>query len=341
MPFPLKIQPVDFSSPVGPTFIKAVVKSRLKRFFERPFSNVLRITGPEKAVADGGNDQMRSSKDDSDELEPSSACLANMVKDYIEESGDKQHKCHCFSSDSSDDEFDSRHANLCGVLKKLVMCSSVSERNLLADTANIYEKNELCKCKFEDIRKSITDGLRALGYDASSCKSRWEQAPTYPAGEYEYVDVIKQDERLIVDVDFRAEFKIARPTKKYTEMLEILPKIFVGKADRLEKIVNLVSEEAKQSLKKNRMAFPPWRRAGYVKSKWLSPYTRTVAAAPEFVTPPPLTGMDFTDLISDSENLVIETRETTTSAEIAGVKSPASSDCSDTVFSMSEDEEAE
>lgn len=62
------------------------------------------------------------------------------------------------------------------------MCSSVSERNLLADTANIFEKIKLCKCKIDYIRKSVTEGLTALGYDASICKSRWEKAPTYPAG---------------------------------------------------------------------------------------------------------------------------------------------------------------
>lgn len=328
MPFPFKIQPVDFSSPVGPAFLKPVVKSRLKRLFERPFGNVLRIAGPEKGVMDGGNDQ--------EYLEPSSVCLDIMVKNFIEESGDKQ-----VNSSDSDDEFDSRHTYVCQVLKKLVMCSSVSERNLLADTANIYEKNKLCKCKIEHIRKSVTDGLIALGYDASICKSRWEKAPTYPAGEYDYVDVIKEDDdkRLIVDIDFRSEFKIARSTKKYNTILQILPQIFVGKADRLEKIVYIVSDAAKQSLNNNGMPFPPWRRAEYVKSKWLSPYTRTPPQ--QYVTPPPLTIMDSTDLaISDIENLVIQTRKTTTSPVIAGVKSPASSDHSDTVFSMSQEEEA-
>ncbi|KAK1399106.1 Translation initiation factor IF-2 [Heracleum sosnowskyi] len=333
MPFPLKIQPVDFSSsPVGPAFLKPAVKSRFKRLFERPFGNVLRITGPEKPVMD-----------DWDELEPSSACLTNMVKNFIEDSGEKQHKCcqgkcYCFNNSDSDDEFDSRHTYVCQVLKKLVMCSSVSERNLLADSANIVSK--FSKCKIDEIRKTVTDDLLALGYDASICKSRWERAPTYPAGEYDYVDVIKQDERLIVDIDFRAEFTIARSTKKYNAILQILPHIFVGKADRLQKIVYIVSDAAKQSLKKNGMPFPPWRRADYVKSKWLSPYTRTGPAPQQSVTPPPLTIMDSTDLTSDNQNVVIQTNETTTSPVIAGVESPASSDHSDTVFNLSEEEEA-
>ncbi|KAL2553733.1 Uncharacterized protein Fot_07352 [Forsythia ovata] len=45
------------------------------------------------------------------------------------------------------------------------------------------------------------------------------------------------------------------------------------KADHLEKIVDVVLNAAKQSLKKKGMPFPPWCKADYVKAKWLSPYT--------------------------------------------------------------------
>ncbi|KAL8242323.1 hypothetical protein R6Q59_012625 [Mikania micrantha] len=54
-------------------------------------------------------------------------------------------------------------------------------------------------------------------------------------------------------------------------VLQMLPHIFVGKPDRLQKIINIVSDAAKQSLKKKGMPLPPWRRADYVKAKWISP----------------------------------------------------------------------
>ena len=82
-----------------------------------------------------------------------------------------------------------------------------------------------------------------------------------------------EDERLIIDIDFRSEFEIARSTKSYKAVLQTLPQIFVGKPDRLQKIINIVSDAAKQSLKKKGMPLPPWRRADYVKAKWLSPCT--------------------------------------------------------------------
>lgn len=77
-----------------------------------------------------------------------------------------------------------------------------------------------------------------------------------------------------MDIDFRSEFEIARPTKTYKAILQTLPYIFVGKADRLQRIIPVVSEAAKLSLKKKGMPVPPWRKAEYVKAKWLSPHVR-------------------------------------------------------------------
>ena len=66
--------------------------------------------------------------------------------------------------------------------QSLVPCASVCERTLLADTAKIVDKNKISKRKDDICRKIVTDGLLGLGYDASICKSRWEKAPSYPAG---------------------------------------------------------------------------------------------------------------------------------------------------------------
>lgn len=167
--------------------------------------------------------------------------------------------------------------------------------------------------------------------------------------------MIRDDERLIVDIDFRSEFEIARSTKTYNAILQTLPVIFVGKADRLQKIICLVSEAAKQSLRKKGMPFPPWRKADYVKSKWLSPYTRTPPVTPS--PSPPLTLKNSNDLKTDSLILVpvfgnknpsINMKEVANSpmkitpCSIAneGANSLDSSDHGDeTVFTMSEDDE--
>ncbi|KAJ4957232.1 hypothetical protein NE237_014015 [Protea cynaroides] len=300
MPFPLKIQPIDSNSSEGLVRndpVKPVVKSRLKRLFERQFPSVLRISLADKP----GVGEIQYNKDGSNDWEPSSVCLAKMVQNFIEESNEKQpasaakcgrNRCNCFNgncSDSSDDELDlfngfgesvaaASSGDACEILKSLIPCASTTERNLLADTAKIVEKNKNCKLK-DDCRKIVTDGLISLGYDASICKSHWEKSISYPAGEYEYIDVIVQGDRLLIDIEFRSEFEIARSTKNYRAVLQTLPSIFVGKPDRLQQIVYIVSDAAKQSLKKKGMHFPPWRKAEYMRSKWLSPHTRTLSVS--------------------------------------------------------------
>lgn len=79
---------------------------------------------------------------------------------------------------------------------------------------------------------------------------------------------------MIVDVDFRSEFEIARSTSSYKSILQCLPTIFVGKSDRLLPILSIATEASRLSLKKKGMHIAPWRKAEYMKSKWLSPHTR-------------------------------------------------------------------
>ncbi|XP_058737990.1 uncharacterized protein LOC131610131 [Vicia villosa] len=286
MPFTMKIQPID--SQVPAERIKPVVKSRLKRLFERQFSGVLKNPPVEKI----GGDEPHARKDGNGngngivEFEPSSVCLAKMVQSFIEENQEKHSvSCarNCFNGnfdDTSDTELHALGGSSSGekyeTLKDLVACPNVFERNMLAEITKIIEKNKtVCKRKDDNCRKTITDGLLTLGYDASICKSRWEKSTLCIAGEYEYIDVVMGKERVIIDVDFRSEFEIARATKSYKAILQTLPYVFVGKCDRLQSIVAIASEAAKQSLKKKGLHVPPWRKLEYVRSKWLSPYTRT------------------------------------------------------------------
>ncbi|CAN1841350.1 hypothetical protein LINPERHAP1_LOCUS36450 [Linum perenne] len=294
----MKIQPIDVDShmPLAPARAepaKPVLKSRLKRLFDRQLPIV--ADAQQYGAKDAGGLGAGVA-----EFEPSSVILAKMVQNYMEETNEKpfrgRNRCNCFNgntNDSSDDEFDvfdggfgesiisnGPPGDANDILKSLIPCASISERNLLADAAAIVEKNKNHKQK-EQLRKIVADGLSAAGYDCSICKSKWEKSSSYPAGEYEYVDVIVDGERLLIDIDFRSEFEIARSTGAYKAVLQSLPYLFVGKPERLGQIVSIVSEAARQSLKKKGMHFPPWRKAEYIRSKWLSPFTRLTDTAPD------------------------------------------------------------
>lgn len=97
--------------------------------------------------------------------------------------------------------------------------------------------------------------------------------------------LVDGEERILIDLDFKSEFEIARPTSNYKTILQSLPYIYVGKSDRLKQVVSIISEAAKQSLKKKGMHIPPWRKAEYMRAKWLSPYTRTTASSNELSEP--------------------------------------------------------
>lgn len=93
--------------------------------------------------------------------------------------------------------------------------------------------------------------------------------------DYEYVEVMMRDSnnkevRLIVDIDFRTQFEVARPTQVYQELTNALPLIFVGTEDKLEKLISLICSAIKQSLKEKGLHIPPWRKVSYMHSKWLS-----------------------------------------------------------------------
>ncbi|KAL0699416.1 hypothetical protein Bca4012_055538 [Brassica carinata] len=278
MPFTMKIQPIDIDSPAVPkpeATGKPVLKSRLKRLFDRPF----RTAASEKPFP-GGEAQSVT------EFEPSSVCLTKMVQNFMEENNEKQAKCgrnrcNCFNgnndsfSDDESDLFASDH------LKSLIPCVTVAESNLLAEAAKIVDKNSKSVKRKDEMRKIVNEGLLSLHYDSSICKSKWEKSPSFPAGEYEYIDVIVGEERLLIDVDFRSEFDIARQTSGYKALLQSLPFVFVGKSDRLSQIVELISEAAKLSMKKRGMHLPPWRKVEYMRSKWLSSYTRVSGNAEE------------------------------------------------------------
>ncbi|XP_009348502.1 uncharacterized protein LOC103940150 isoform X1 [Pyrus x bretschneideri] len=150
----------------------------------------------------------------------------------------------------------------------------------LSDMGTVVEPNNLKN-------KWVVRKLNEDGYEASLCKTSWVSSFRLPkaveyTGGYEYVDVMVREKknnnvedggkvtRLIVDMDFRSQFEVARPTQNYKQLKDALPTIFVGTEAKLDKIISLLCSAAKQSLRENGLVVPPWRKASYMQSKWLS-----------------------------------------------------------------------
>ncbi|KAA8546527.1 hypothetical protein F0562_002734 [Nyssa sinensis] len=178
----------------------------------------------------------------------------------------------------------------------LISLQEILERVTYAETQILqkillYLKRVEATGETKNLKKWIVLRLKTDGYEASLCKTSWVTAFGRPSvfqftGDYEYVDVMMKENRggeavrLIVDMDFRSQFELAKPTATYTELSNSLPSIFVGTEEKLNKIIFLLCAAAKQSLKERGLHIPPWRRASYMQSKWLSENCKKVSFSP-------------------------------------------------------------
>ncbi|XP_015078783.1 uncharacterized protein LOC107022702 [Solanum pennellii] len=137
------------------------------------------------------------------------------------------------------------------------------------------------------LQRNVMAYLRNFGYNAAVCKTKWEKSGGLAAGNYEFIDITQSDSttRYFVDLDFKAEFEIARPTIQYERLVQSLPNIFVGKSEELKQILRAMSDAARRSLKSRGLTFPPWRKHRFMQNKWFSSYRRTTNIIPTANSP--------------------------------------------------------
>ncbi|XP_055831432.1 uncharacterized protein LOC129900473 isoform X2 [Solanum dulcamara] len=201
--------------------------------------------------------------------------LSQMVRDFIELD------CETFQVDELVDDHNNPTTYLS--LKDILENVSDAEREILGKIL-FYWRNMVNNMEPTKLRQWIVNRLRMDEYEASLCKTCWITSSGRPSGDYEYIDVMMKEisngserVRLIVDIDFRSQFELARPTQEYKELLNSLPSIFVGTEDKLNGIISLLCSAAKQSLKEKGLHVPPWRKASYMHSKWLSHNCKKIA----------------------------------------------------------------
>ncbi|CAI5531766.1 unnamed protein product [Closterium sp. Naga37s-1] len=149
------------------------------------------------------------------------------------------------------------------------------ESALYADVITAMTDARACHANVlrgSSMNAAVAGRLRAMGYDAAVCTTQWETSPTMPEGSYEYIDVL----RFIVDLDFRVQFQIARPTREYACTLESTPLIFVGRQERLARLVEMVSGAMRGALRAQGMHIPPWRKGEYLHAKWMAAVSQRV-----------------------------------------------------------------
>ncbi|KAL2925464.1 Uncharacterized protein RDABS01_028706 [Bienertia sinuspersici] len=212
--------------------------------------------------------------------------LALMVSDFLENNGSIDADSWC-SSDSDSGFSDLHHlADKISFFKRSVDqyesdLQSVVQSLLLSLGGTDLQLDKSGLCSGSCIRYSLVKLLRSSGYDAAVCASKWQGLNKVPGGDHEYIDVVNylndgNTERLIIDIDFRSHFEIARAVESYDKILKSLPVAFVGSLTKLKQFLQVMAEAARVSLKQNSMPLPPWRSLAYLQAKWHSPYQRHV-----------------------------------------------------------------
>lgn len=84
---------------------------------------------------------------------------------------------------------------------------------------------------------------------------------------------------MVIELNFRAEFEMARSNEEYNQLINRLPEVFVGKAERLKALIKILCSAAKECMKEKKMHLGPWRKRKYMQSKWVGTCEKTTTAS--------------------------------------------------------------
>ncbi|MED6196457.1 hypothetical protein PIB30_047673 [Stylosanthes scabra] len=199
--------------------------------------------------------------------------LVRMVQDFIESESTPP----TINSNSS-----KNHQTQYFILQDILTSSETAAESKILNCVTKHMRSRQVGATSEkttsNLKRWLLKRLKMDGFNASLCQTAWPTSVGCPAGEYEYIEVIGEDEnkgkknevRVIVDIDFRCQFELARPTEYYKELTESIPVVFVGSEKKVCKVISLMCCAAKKSLREKGLHVPPWRTTRYMQSKWLS-----------------------------------------------------------------------
>ncbi|MCD7466844.1 hypothetical protein HAX54_003887 [Datura stramonium] len=125
------------------------------------------------------------------------------------------------------------------------------------------------------MQREISERLRNAGFNCFICKSKWKSSPKIPSGEYTYMEVVqtasskKGEMKVIIELNFRGEFEMARANEEYSDLVKQLPEVYVGKVERLQNLIKIMCCASKKCMKEKKMHMAPWRKHNYMLAKYL------------------------------------------------------------------------
>ncbi|KAL9245669.1 hypothetical protein vseg_019294 [Gypsophila vaccaria] len=196
--------------------------------------------------------------------------LLQMVHDFIE----FESTTPSYSPSSTKNRVNFCYSNKFLTLQEIMRKKTKEERKI-EEKIEKYMNNKRSMEKTTSLKQWIVKCLMLDGFNASLRHITWLSCPSCPPGSYEYIEIIIQEDpkgekvrEMIVDIDFKSQFEVARPSESYKKLLNKIPSIFVGNKPQLSTLITLLCSACEDSLKDQGLHVPPWRRPTYMKSKW-------------------------------------------------------------------------
>ena len=217
-----------------------------------------------------------------------SSCLSGLVHGFFEppdepESANRKENSSDDGGNNSDDDARLMEEAVRDLLNPFNKPDHQFRLHLYSQVVKASEALAWLRPSGSGYRRGVMARLRDLGYVAGICKSRWDGSGGLTAGNYEYIDIVigsTEKDRYIVDLDFAAQFEIARATTEYEKLVSLLPRVMVCRAEETKQVVRIMAGAARRSLKSKNLSIPPWRKSRYMLAKWLGPYRRTIKPLP-------------------------------------------------------------
>ncbi|KAK9678053.1 hypothetical protein RND81_11G185000 [Saponaria officinalis] len=168
-----------------------------------------------------------------------------------------------------------------------ILCKRSSIESRVGDATNEAIKQLKgtinCDCRTDEfercrdcVRQGVYDHLYNAGFTVLVRKSKWKTCRKIPSGQHTYLEVAensisnKEEARVIIELNFRAEFEMGRASQEYNQLIKKLPQVYVGKQEKLRKIIKVLCSAAKKCMKDKKMHLAPWRKNEYMQAKWLN-----------------------------------------------------------------------
>lgn len=88
----------------------------------------------------------------------------------------------------------------------------------------------------------------------------------------------KKEVRFVVELEFRAEFEMAKACQDYSKLVNQLPESYVGKFEHLNALVRVICNAGKRAMNEKKIHMGPWRKRKFMQMKWSGSYRRWLSA---------------------------------------------------------------